>query len=566
MPTASGSHGARNVALAAFVIGVLTSVLASASSAANGRPPEIFLPVGVSSFIYVTAGAILLARRRADLIGWMLIACGFVPAALVVLRYAFPVIVPLNIAFGAQANLLPLAYIVLSFPAGRLVERAAKRVFWAAVAVTMVGGTAEVVTVEPRLAIPEPFCNPCTSNPIRIFDPSLYPLWQDMNAIATVVLAVALIVVVVRRWRSSRGLTRTALTPVMVGGIAIALLFGFLQLLAVTTSYDPPYSGQILLLTRLLVPIGLVAVLLRFYAARSSVTRDLLRMGRGTSVARLEESLRASLRDPTLTIARWVPGADAYVTDEGERVDPISRGADQSVLWVEEDGRPLAAVMHDSALESDTELLKVIGDSVRYAASVSDLRDELTARGGDVSRLPRGEVTFLFGDVERSTQLLARLGDAWSGVLDTMRRHVRDCATAHDGEVVDMRADECFLAFSAPADALHAAIDLRRRLAATRWPADEAVLLRIGLHTGRPELNDSGYIGIDVHRAARVMAAGNGGEIVTSEAFAAAMEGALASSIPSLGSDARRAAARIQRDREPFPGFDARLGVPNSDL
>ena len=313
----------------------------------------------------------------------------------------------------------------------------------------------------------------------------------------------------------------------MVGGIAIALLFGFLQLLAVTTGYDPPYSGQILLLTRLLVPIGLVAVLLRFYSARSAVTRDLVRMGRGTSVARLEEALRASLRDPRLTIARWMPGAEAHVTNEGVRFDPTSPRVDQSVLWIEEDGRPLAAVIHDSALESDTELLNVIGDSVRYAAGVSDLRDELTARGGDVSRLPRGEVTFLFGDVEGSTKLLARLGDAWSGVLETMRRQVRDCASANGGEVVDMRADECFVAFARPADALQAAIDLRRRLAATAWPEAEAVLLRIGLHTGWPELTSSGYVGIDVHRAARVMAAGKGGQIVTSEAFAAAMEGAL---------------------------------------
>jgi class 3 adenylate cyclase len=527
VPPASDSHRARNVALAAFVIGGLTSVLASAASAANGRPPDIFLPVGISSFIYVVAGAVVVARRANDLIGWMLVACGFAPAALVLLRHVFPVFLPVNIAFGAQVNLLPLAYIVLSFPAGRLIGRASRGVFWAAVLVTIVGGTAEVLTVEPRVSLPDALCIPCTSNPIRIFDPSLYPLWQDMNAIATVVLAVALIVIVVRRWRSSRGLTRTALTPVMLGGIAIALLFGFLQLLAVTTTYEVPFASQILLLTRMLVPVGLVAVLLRFYAARSAVTRDLVRMGRGTSITRLEEALRTSLRDPKLTIARWLPGAQAHVTDAGERLGLDPGGPDQSVLWIEEDGQPLAAVIHDSALESDAELLTVVGDAVRYAAGVSDLRDELTARGGDVSRLPKGEVTFLFGDVERSTELLARLGDAWGGVLETMRRHVRDGAAEHGGEVVDMRADECFLAFARPADALAAAIDLHRRLDSTRWPADEAVLLRIGLHTGHPELTANGYIGIDVHRAARVMAAGNGGQIVTSEGFAAAIEGAM---------------------------------------
>ncbi len=549
MPRAIGSHRARNVALAAFVVGGLTSVLASAFSAANVRPPEVFLPVGISSFIYVAAGAVLVARRANDLIGWMLIAGGFAPAVLVVLRYAFPVLVPLNIAFGAQVNLLPLAYIVLSFPAGRLIGRASRGVFWAAVAVTIVGGTAELLTVEPRLAPPGVSCSPCTSNPIRIFDPSLYPVWQDMNSVATVFLVVALVVVVVRRWRASRGLARTALTPVMIGGIAIGLLFGFLQLLAVTMSYELPFASQILLLTRMLVPIGLVAVLLRFYAARSAVTRDLVRMGRGTSMSRLEEALRTSLRDPRLTIARWLPAAEAHVTDAGERLSRDPGGPDQSILWIEEDGHPLAAVIHDSALESDAELLSVVGDAVRYAAGVSDLRDELTARGGDVSRLPKGEVTFLFGDVERSTELLGRLGDGWGGVLETMRRQVRDCAAEHGGEVVDMRADECFLAFARPTDALAAAIDLRGRLDSTSWPAAETVLLRIGLHTGHPELTANGYIGIDVHRAARVMAAGNGGQIMTSEGFASAIEGAMptGTSLDQMGAVQLRGFSEAER-------------------
>lgn len=87
---------------------------------------------------------------------------------------------------------------------------------------------------------------------------------------------------------------------------------------------------------------------------------------------------------------------------------------------------PTARKPHAERNVALAELLSVVSDAVRYTAGVSDMRDELTARGGDVSRLPRGEVTFLFGDVERSTQLLARLGDAWSGVLETMRRHVRD--------------------------------------------------------------------------------------------------------------------------------------------
>lgn len=167
--------------------------------------------------------------------------------------------------------------------------------------------------------------------------------------------------------------------------------------------------------------------------------------------------------------------------------------------------------------------LAVLRYTVPATAESSEMHDELVARGGDVERLPRGDVTFLFGDIERSTELLQRVGDAYAGTLARLREIVRREAEHNRGFVVDMRADECFLAFAAASDALASAVEIQRDIERERWPADAEVRLRIGLHAGRPELTASGYVGLDVHHAARVMASALGGQIIASQALVQAL-------------------------------------------
>jgi len=520
--TATENH--LRLALLGWATAFCVSVAASALSAANGRPPEVFLPIGISGIVIGSAAAILVYRRPDNPIAAMLLVLAIGSTALVVLRYLFPVLAPLNVAFGAQINLLPLAYVVLSFPSGHLAERSARWVWGAAVLITALGGAAELVSIEPKLALPYASCTPCTGNPVRILDPSFYPLFQDINASAFIVIAAALTVVVVRRWKSARGLTRAALTPVLVGGVIVAAFGALFFVIALTLRTELPLSGQVLLLLRLLVPVGLVLVLLRFYNARSEVARTLVRMGRGTTLGGLQAALRASLRDPEMTIGRWSPSTDAYIDADGREVDTVTTQRDRAVLDVQSQEKRLAAVVYDRAMDSDRELLEVVAEAVRHTLGVTDMRDELSARGGDVSRLPQGDVTFLFGDVEASTELLSRLGDAYAEVLTLLRRHVRRSADQNAGHVVDMRADECFLAFGRPLDALAAALGLQVVLAETDWPGGLPLRLRIGLHTGRPRLTADGYVGLDVHRAARVMGAAKGGQIMASEPFARAVE------------------------------------------
>jgi class 3 adenylate cyclase len=132
--------------------------------------------------------------------------------------------------------------------------------------------------------------------------------------------------------------------------------------------------------------------------------------------------------------------------------------------------------------------------------------------------LPSGTVTFLFSDVEGSTELLKRLGgSAFGSVLEQHRRIVRETFSARDGREIDTQGDAFFYAFARARDAVGAAVEAQRALADHAWPEDAAVRVRMGLHTGEPVVGDQGYTGIDVVRAARIAAVGRGGQVLLSE-------------------------------------------------
>jgi predicted ATPase/class 3 adenylate cyclase len=135
-----------------------------------------------------------------------------------------------------------------------------------------------------------------------------------------------------------------------------------------------------------------------------------------------------------------------------------------------------------------------------------------------IQGLPTGTVTLLFADVEGSTRLLNILGERFGPARARMRELVREAARANNGCEVDWAGDGVFLAFSSARDAVAAAAQIQRSLAAEPWPDDEAHRLRIGLHTGEPELGAEGYVGIDVVVAARICGASHGEQVVVSQA------------------------------------------------
>jgi class 3 adenylate cyclase len=135
-----------------------------------------------------------------------------------------------------------------------------------------------------------------------------------------------------------------------------------------------------------------------------------------------------------------------------------------------------------------------------------------------MSQLPGGTVTFVFTDIEGSTLLLQELGDeAYGRVSADHRRIVRETFGARGGTEIDTQGDAFFFSFPRARDAVGAAVDAQRALGEHDWPEGREVLVRMGLHTGEPHVGEEGYLGLDVVRAARISAAGHGGQILISE-------------------------------------------------
>jgi predicted ATPase/class 3 adenylate cyclase/DNA-binding CsgD family transcriptional regulator len=133
------------------------------------------------------------------------------------------------------------------------------------------------------------------------------------------------------------------------------------------------------------------------------------------------------------------------------------------------------------------------------------------------SILPTGTVTLLFADIEGSTRLLRQLGERYAEMLADYRRLLRETFEPHQGRGVDTEGDGFFAAFPRASDALRGAIAAQHAIRANEWPGAVSVTIRIGLHTGEPAVVQGRYVGIDVHRTARICAAGHGGQILLSQ-------------------------------------------------
>ena len=137
---------------------------------------------------------------------------------------------------------------------------------------------------------------------------------------------------------------------------------------------------------------------------------------------------------------------------------------------------------------------------------------------GGMGELPTGTITMLFSDIEGSTMLLSGLGDQYGEALSAQRALLRAAFSSYGGQEMGTEGDSFFVVFESAGDAVRCCMAAQRALAAHDWPRGIAVRVRMGLHSGEPARHEDGYIGLDVHRAARIAAAAHGGQVVLSEA------------------------------------------------
>ncbi len=134
-----------------------------------------------------------------------------------------------------------------------------------------------------------------------------------------------------------------------------------------------------------------------------------------------------------------------------------------------------------------------------------------------MTHLPAGTVTFLMTDIEGSTRLLQGLGDRYPAVLGHHHRLLREAFRAHGGTEIETAGDSLFYSFPSARAAVQAAVAGQHAIGGHAWPAGWTVRVRMGLHTGEPAVGELGFVGIDVHRTARIGAAGHGGQILVSQ-------------------------------------------------
>jgi class 3 adenylate cyclase len=213
--------------------------------------------------------------------------------------------------------------------------------------------------------------------------------------------------------------------------------------------------------------------------------------------------------------ARLPASAFAYIDSTGKRKLPIHDAAHvRNAL-----ARFNRVVFEDDAARDRARMRLLRAAQKHGVVPIGFVRSELQPQ----RRFPTGLVTLMITDLESSTELLARLGEAYAPLLTQIRRLVRTSVRRAGGHEVDSRGDETFAVFGEGAAGVRAAVGLQRAMREAVWPEGADVRLRIGLHSGRPKLTETGYIGLAVHAAARVCVAAHGGQILLTSALSSAV-------------------------------------------
>jgi class 3 adenylate cyclase len=274
-----------------------------------------------------------------------------------------------------------------------------------------------------------------------------------------------------------------------------------------------------------IVPVGFMTGQWRSQSRQAAAGKAVIELGGLGTPEQLEARLRTVLGDPTLSVLYWSESVAAYLDGEGRAAALPGEGDGRAVTLLERRGRPMTALVHDRSVLKDPDLAASVTAAVRLAIENQWMHSEIQARASEVRTLPTGIVTFLFTDIEDSTGLVRRLGDGYDRFLSDVRRLLRATIAAAAGREVETRADEMFAVFEQARAGLEAAIAIQRKVRARAWPDGLPVRIRIGLHTGRPTLTDTGYMGLAVHTASRICFASHGGQILLSGAVRKAVAG-----------------------------------------
>jgi signal transduction histidine kinase len=409
--------------------------------------------VVVVSWSFVAGGLIASARRSARF-GALMCAAGLTLNLAALTESGNSIVFTVGSVL-ASVWIGLFIHALLAFPTGRLPSRSAVATAIAAYAVLTIGELA--VLLFDDLADECPSC-PHNAALITADDTAAAALDAIVTGIGALV-AVAIIVELARRWRSASPPMRRALAPVVsTGGAAIALLACLYATYTLAPGvYDVLAWFALALLAAF--PFAFLLGLLRMRLARSAVGRLVVELSATPGEPELRDALRRALHDPDLTLAYWRPDSSGFV-DSGGRPVALPHN-ERTASIVERDGRPVAALMHDAAVELDPELVEAVAAAAGLALENERLQAELRARLEDL-RASRARI--LEAEATERRRLERNLHDGAQQRLVALALELR-VAEARDDPAANREV------FSAASSQLYQAIDELREIARGIHPA-----------------------------------------------------------------------------------------------
>jgi class 3 adenylate cyclase len=505
-------------------IGLAIAALAGLVTLRAGAPALVIVQDHVVGIAYIVAGTIAWYRRPDNATGLLLLAVGYTWYIPDFESATEPSVAALAFAIRRLVNALS-TYLLLAYPSGRLDSWLYRFTAWYIVVQTVLGALPRLLLVDRIPAdlhhldrVASLGCD-CV-NPFAIASaPALFTRIEVVGGWGAAVAAVLVIGIVIHRLTTATVLKRRILRPVFLAAVVGMAVFSF-NVLQPMLDTDPALAGALrwlISLARAALPIAFLVGLLQMKMGQAAVAALVVKLSGERTLGSLQNSIVSALRDPAVKLGYWSPAAETYVDDTGKALALPQRGSGLSVTYVKSSEEPVGAIVHDAVLDDDQALLEAVSAAFALAVDRDRLASSVRAQTADAWQLPRGPVTFLYADVEGSTLLLRRLGDRYAEILGEERRLIRTIVREEGGFEIDSRADEFFGAFPETANPLGAALKIQRRLRDHAWQDGVVVKVRIGLHSGEPQMTDEGYVGLDVHRASRIGSAGHGGQILLSD-------------------------------------------------
>jgi signal transduction histidine kinase len=391
------------IALAALVAGLIN--LALLLRAGDDRPrPLLYLLITVVgvSWSFVGTGLVAWTRRPANRTGALMVAVGL-SYALLGLLFNGVILIATPTAFTLWFLLrtLPegvIAHLLAVFPDGRATTRPQRVFIVANYVATVPLALVQLLLVQPvRLG-----CAGCPDELLVLGDRRPYgDAVLTISNLSYVALGAMLLWLMAVRWRQASGPRRRSLAPVGAVGVVLVVAYVAREALRALVP-SPPLTGAldlVVITTLMLWPLAFLAGLARTRLDRWVVGDLAVQLGEPLPPGRLEQALARALHDPTLQLAYWLPDRHAFVDAAGRPVELPAAGGDRAVTILRHDGDPVAAMLHDAALDDDPALVRAVAATARMTIENERLQAAVRAQLEEV-RASRARIVE-FGDAER---------------------------------------------------------------------------------------------------------------------------------------------------------------------